>query len=120
MNLVASAIHNGTNRAGAAPRIPLVVPGEVGGGQPGYATTLEDTDTPRDTDNHVEVTFQELATSDPEVETAETSAVAELVDRETGAAGADHGTGAAGAGNAVIDPGAAAGRGAGTYALYVR
>ena len=68
----------------------------------------------------VEVTFQELATSDPEVETAETSAVAELVDRETGAAGADHGTGAAGAGNAVIDPGAAAGRGAGTYELYVR
>ena len=52
MNLVASAIHNGTNRAGAPPRIPLVVPGEVGGGQPGYATTLEETDTPRDTDNH--------------------------------------------------------------------
>ena len=69
----------------------------------------------------MEDTFQELATSDPEVETAETTAVAvDQVDRETGAAGADRGTGAAGAGNVVIAPGAAAGRGAGTYALYVR
>ena len=68
----------------------------------------------------MEDTFQELATSDPEVETAETTAVAHRVDRETGAAGAGHGTGAAGAGNVVVAPGAAAGRGTGTYALYVR
>ena len=68
----------------------------------------------------MEDTFQEWATSDPEVETAETNAVDESVDRETGAAGAGRGTGAAGAGNAVIDPGAAAGRDAGTNALYVR
>jgi len=51
-------------------------------------------------------TFQELATSDPEVETAEINAVADGVDRETGEAGADRGTGAVGAGNP-------AGRGAG-------
>lgn len=68
----------------------------------------------------VEDTYQELATSDPEVETAGTIAVVDLVDRETGVAGADRGTGAAGAGNAVIATGAAAGRGAGTCELYVR
>ena len=68
----------------------------------------------------VEDTDQELATSDPEVETKETITVVDLVDRETGVAGADRGTGAAGAGNAVIATGAAAGRGAGTCALYIR
>ena len=41
MNLVAASIHAGSGRAGQALRLPLVVPGEVSGGQPGSMAALE-------------------------------------------------------------------------------